>query len=179
MFGRVDVTSDIVYSQDIQQFQLKQDHMSWLPQEKLTTEEKDVIQEYNKRKVALLGKYNTHIKDIDTAHETWIGNFTTQHKKRLQKCQELYASEQHKIDKTIYSTDELQAYAIYKQALDTYKDTKDKAANKHSEDLEALETELDRIAKEINKNQYKKEVPKKKKKRMSRYYRNLKKRSRV
>ena len=64
----------------------------------------------------------------------------------------MYASEQHKIDKTVYSTDELQAYAIYKQALDTYKETKDKAANKYSKDLEALEAELDRIAKEINKN---------------------------
>ena len=53
--------------------------MSWLPQEKLTIEEKEVIQEYNKRKATLLGKYNTHTKDIDTAHETWIGNFTTQH----------------------------------------------------------------------------------------------------
>ena len=66
--------------------------------------------------------------------------------------EELYASEQHKIDKTVYSTDELQAYAIYKQTLDTYKETKDKAGNKYSKDPEALETELDRIAKEINKN---------------------------
>ena len=67
--------------------------MSWLPQEKLTSEEKKVIQEYNKRKAALLGWYNNHIKYLDTIHETWIGNFTTKHKKRLQKCQELYASE--------------------------------------------------------------------------------------
>ena len=126
--------------------------MSWLPTEKLTTEEKDVIQEYKQRKAALLGKYNNQIKDLDTTHETWIGNFTTQHKKRLQKYQELYTSEQHKIDKTVYSTDELQAYAIYKQALDTYKDTKDKAAEKYSKDLEALESELEKIAKEINKN---------------------------
>ena len=58
------MTTDIVYSQDIQQLQPKQDHMSWLPQEKLTTEEKEVIQDYNKRNAALLGKYNTHIKDI-------------------------------------------------------------------------------------------------------------------
>ena len=126
--------------------------MSRLPQEKLATEEKEVIQEYNKRKAALLGKYNTHIKDIDTAHETWIRNFTTQHKKRLQMCQELYTTEQHKIDKIVYSTDELQTYAVYKQALDTYKETKDKAANKYSKDLEALEVEFDRIANEINKN---------------------------
>ena len=64
----------------------------------------------------------------------------------------MYASEQHKIDKTVYSTDEFQAYAIYEQALDTCKETKDKAANKYSKDLEALEADLDRIAKEINKN---------------------------
>ena len=82
-----------------------------------------------------MGKCNNHIKDLDTTHETWIGNFTTQHKKRLQRCQELYASEQHKTDKTVYSTDELQAYAIYKQALDTYKDTKAKAAEKYNKNL--------------------------------------------
>ena len=126
--------------------------MSWLPQEKLTTEEKETIQDYQRRKTTLLGKYNTHIKDIDTAHETWIGNFTAQHKKRLQRCQELYATEQQKIDKTVYSTDELQAYAIYKPALDTYKETKDKATIKYNKDLEALETEFDKVAKEINKN---------------------------
>ena len=126
--------------------------MSWLPQEKLTTEEKEVIQEYKQRKAVLLDKYNTYIKDLDTTHETWIGNFTTQHKNRLQKCQELYSSEQHKIDKTVYSTDDIQAYPIYKQALDTHKDMKDKAAEKYNKDLEALEAELDKRAKEINKN---------------------------
>ena len=70
--------------------------MSWLPIERLTTEEKEVIQNYQRRKFALLGKYNTHIKDLDTTHETWIGNFSTQHKKRLAKCQELYASDQQR-----------------------------------------------------------------------------------
>ena len=59
--------------------------MSWLPIVKLTTEEIEVIQEYQRRKVALLGKYNTHIKDLDTTHETWIGNFSTQHKKKISK----------------------------------------------------------------------------------------------
>ena len=48
-------------------------HMSWLPTEKLTTEEKETLQDYQRRKTALLDKYNTHIKDIDTAHGTWIG----------------------------------------------------------------------------------------------------------
>ena len=126
--------------------------MSWLPQEKLTTEEKETIQDYQRRKTALLGKYNTHIKDIEKAHETWIGNFTAQHKKRLQRCQELYATEEQKIDKTVYSTDELQTYAIYKPALDTYKETKDKATIKYNKELEPLELEFDKVAREINKN---------------------------
>ena len=151
MFGKVNVTTDIVYSQDIQQLETRS-HMSWLPQEKLTTEEKETIQDYQRRKTALLGKYNTHIKDIEKAHETWIGNFTAQHKKRLQRCQELYATEEQKIDKTVYSTDELQAYAIYKPALDTYKETKDKATIKYNKELETLELEFDKVAKEINKN---------------------------
>ena len=126
--------------------------MCWLPQEKLTTEEKEAIQDYQRRKTALLGKYNTHIKDIETAHETWIGNFTAQHKKRLQRCQELYATEEQKIDKTVYSADELQAYAIYKPALHTYKETKDKATIKYNKEREALELEFDKVAREINKN---------------------------
>ena len=150
MFGRVDVTTDIVYSQDIQQLETLS-HMSWLPQEKLTAEEKEIIQDYQRRKTALLGKYNTHIKDIEKVHETWIGNFTAQHKKRLQRCQELYETEEQKIDKNVYSTDELQAYVIYKPALDTYKETKDKATIQYNQDLEALETELGKVAREINK----------------------------
>ena len=88
LFGRVDVTTDIVYSQDLQQVEPK-GHMSWLPPEKLTAEEKEVIQEYRQRKVTLLAKHNNQIKDLDTTHETWIGNLSTQHKKRLQKCQKL------------------------------------------------------------------------------------------
>ena len=63
----------------------------------------------------------------------------------------MYASDQNKIDKTEYSTDELQAYAIYKQALDTYKNTKVKATGKYTKDLEVSNVELDKVAKEINK----------------------------
>ena len=66
-------------------------------------------------------------------------------------CQELYKIEQHKIDKTVYSTDELQAYAIYKPAVDTYKNTKEKVTEKYTKDLEVLNAELDKISKEINK----------------------------
>ena len=159
------MTIDIVYSQDIQQLESKS-HKSWLPTEKLTAEEQEVIQDYQRRKATLLGKYNTHFKDIDTAHKTWIGNFTPQHKRIFQRCQELYATEQHNLGKTFYSTDELQTYAIYKPALDTYKETKDKATIKYNKDLEALETEFDKVAKEINKNiqerSAKKEVQRKK-----------------
>ena len=64
----------------------------------------------------------------------------------------MYATEEQKIDKTVYSTDELQAYAIYKPALDTYKETKDKATIKYNKELEALELEFDKVAREINKN---------------------------
>ena len=42
------MTTEIVYSQDSQQLEPK-DHMSWLPPEKLTTEEKEVIQEYKEK----------------------------------------------------------------------------------------------------------------------------------
>ena len=45
--------------------------MSRLPIEKPTTEEREIIQEFNKRKATLLGKYNQQIKDLDTTHETW------------------------------------------------------------------------------------------------------------
>ena len=149
MFGRESITTDVVYSQDIQQLEPR-NHMSGLSIDKLTTEGKEVIQEFNKRKTALLGKYNTQIKDLDTTHETWIGTFSAQYKKGLQKCQELYTTKQQKIDKIVYSTVEVQAYAIYKQALDTYKNTKDKATEKYTKDLQLLNSELDKIAIEIN-----------------------------
>ena len=150
MFGRETIVTDVVFSQDIHQSESR-NHMSWLPVEKLTTEEKDIIQDFNKRKASLLGRYHQQIKDLDTTHETWIGNFSSQHKKKLQRCQELYKIEQHKIDKTEYSTDELQAYAIYKLAVDTYKNTKEKVTEKYTKDLEVLNAELDKVSKEINK----------------------------
>ena len=56
----------------------------------------------------------------------------------------MYKVEQHKIDKTEYSTDELQAYAIYKPAVDTYKNTKEKVTEKYTKDLEVLNAELDK-----------------------------------
>ena len=135
MFGRETIATDVVFSQDIHHLE-SINHMSWLPVEKLTTEERDKIQDFNKRKASLLGRYHQQIKDLDTTHETWIGNFSSQHKKKLQRCQDLYKVEQHKIDKTEYSTDELQAYAIYKPAVDTYKSTKEKVTEKYTKDLE-------------------------------------------
>ena len=132
--------------------------MSWLPVEKLTTEEREIIQDFTKRKASLLGRYHQQIKDLDTTHETWVGNFSSQHKKKLQRCQELYRTEQHKKDNTEYSTDELQGYAIYKPAVDTYKNTKEKVTEKYTKDLEVLNTELDKVSKEINKKIQEREV---------------------
>ena len=63
----------------------------------------------------------------------------------------MYRTEQHKIDKTEYSTDEFQAYAIYKPALDTYKHTKEKVTKKYTKDLEVLNAKLDKVSKKINK----------------------------
>ena len=157
MFGRETIATDVVFSQDIQHIE-SINHMSWLPIEKLTTEERDIIQNFNKRKTTLLGRYHQQIKDLDTTHETWIGNFSSKHKKKLQKCQELYKVDQHKIDKTEYSTDELQTYAVYKLAVDTYKNTKEKVTEKYTKDLEVLNSELDKVAKEINKNLQEREV---------------------
>ena len=45
----------------------------------------------------------------------------------------------------------LQAYAIYKPALDIYKNTKEKVTEKYTKDLEVLNAELDKVSKEINK----------------------------
>ena len=51
----------------------------------------------------------------------------------------MYKVDQHKIDKTEYSTDDLQAYAIYKLAVDTYKNTKEKVTEKYTKDLGSFE----------------------------------------
>ena len=80
----------------------------------------------------------------------WELHYPTQEK--ITKVSRVYASEQHKIDKNVYSTDELHTYAIYKQALDTYKETTDKASEKYSKDLEVLNIQLEKVAKEFKKN---------------------------
>ena len=63
----------------------------------------------------------------------------------------LSKNNEQKVDKTMCSTDELQAYAIYQPALDIYKETKDRATIKYNKELETLELEFNKVAREINK----------------------------
>ena len=123
--------------------------MSWLPQDKLTTEEKDKLKELQKRKDSLIGKYHTQIKSQTTTHETWLNTFITDNtKKRVQKCKDFH---EKKIDKVELTLDDLQAYAIYSTAINTFKETKDKTTKQHNKDLEAIELEIDELAEEINR----------------------------
>ena len=65
--------------------------MSWLPQDKLTTEEKEKLKELQQRKDSLIGKYHTQIKSQTTTHETWLNTFITDNtKKRSSKIEKLY-----------------------------------------------------------------------------------------
>ena len=48
--------------------------MSWLPQNKLTTEEKEKLKVLQQRKDSLIGKYHTQIKSQTTTHEVWLNN---------------------------------------------------------------------------------------------------------
>ena len=65
--------------------------MSWLPQDKLTTEEKEKLKELQQRKDSLRGKYHTQIKSQTTTHETWLTTFITDNtKKRVQKCKDFH-----------------------------------------------------------------------------------------
>ena len=58
----------------------------WLPQDKLTTEEKEKLIELQQRKDSLIGKYHTQIKSQTTTHETWLNTFITDNtKKRVHK----------------------------------------------------------------------------------------------
>ena len=123
--------------------------MSWLPQDKLTAEEKDRLKEIQKRKDTLTGKYHTQIKSQTTTHETWLNTIISDNtKKRVQKCQDYH---EKKIDKVELTIDDLQAHAIYATAITTFKETKDKTTKQYNKDLEAIELEYDRVTKEINK----------------------------
>ena len=65
--------------------------MSWLPQDKLTTEEKEKLKVLQQRKDSLIGKYHTQIKSQTTTHETWLNTFITDNtKKRSSKIEKLY-----------------------------------------------------------------------------------------
>ena len=60
--------------------------MSWLPQDKLTTKEKERLKELQQRKDSLIGMYHTQIKSQTTTHETWLNTFITKNtKKRVQR----------------------------------------------------------------------------------------------
>ena len=123
--------------------------MSWLPQDKLTTEEKEKLKVLQQRKDSLIGKYHTQIKSQTTTHETWLNTFITDNtKKRVQKCKDYH---EKKIDKVELTLDDLQAYAIYSTAINTFKETKDKTTKQYNKDLETIELEIDELAKEINR----------------------------
>ena len=101
--------------------------MSWLPQDKLTAEEKEKLKAIQKRKDSLIAKYHTQIKSQTTTHETWLNTFITNNtKKRVQKCKDYH---EKKIDKVELTLDDWQAYAIYSTAINTFKETKDKKPN--------------------------------------------------
>ena len=123
--------------------------MSWLPQDKLTTEEKEKLKVLQQRKDSLIGKYHTQIKSQTTTHETWLNTIITDNtKKRVQKCKDYH---EKKIDKVELTLDDSQAYTIYSTAINTFKETKDKTTKQYNKNLEAIELEIDELAKEINR----------------------------
>ena len=115
----------------------------------MTTEEKEKLKVLQQRKDSLIGKYHTQIKCQTTTHETWLNRFITDNtKKRVQKCKDYH---EKKIDKVELTLDDLQAYAIYSTAINTFKETKDKTTKQYNKDLETIELEIDELAKEINR----------------------------
>ena len=56
--------------------------MSWLPQDKLTTEEKEKLKLLQQRKDSIKGKYHTQLKSQTTTHETWLNTFITDNTKK-------------------------------------------------------------------------------------------------
>ena len=104
----------------------------------MTTEEKEKLKVLQQRKDSLIGKYHTQIKSQTTTHETWLNTFITDNtKKRVQKCKDFH---EKKIDKVELTLDDLQAYAIYSTAINTFKETKDKTTKQHNKDLEVNRT---------------------------------------
>ena len=120
--------------------------MSCLPQDKLTAEEKEKLKVLQQRKDSLISKYHTQIKSQTKTHETCLNTFITDNtKKRVQKCKDYH---EKKIDKVELTLDGLQAYAIYSTAINTFKETKDKTTKQYNKDLEEVELEIDKLAKE-------------------------------
>ena len=115
--------------------------MSWLPQDKLTAEEKEKLKAIQQRKDTLIGKYHTQIKSQTTTHE-----MSDNTRKRVQKCKDYH---EKKIDKVELTLDDLQAYAIYSTAINTFQETKDKTTKQYNKDLEEIELEIDEVAREI------------------------------
>ena len=118
--------------------------MSWLPKDKLTAEEKEKLKVIQQKKDSLIGKYHTQVKSQTTTHETWLNTFITDNtKKRVQKCKDYH---EKKIDKVELTLDDLQAYTIYSTAINTFKETKDKATKQYNKDLEEIELEIDELS---------------------------------
>ena len=114
--------------------------MSCLPQDILTAEEKEKLKVIQQMKDSLIGKYHTQIKSQTRTHETWLNTLITDNtKKRVQKCKDYH---EKKIDKVELILDDLQAYAIYSTAINTFKETKNNTTKQYNKDLE--EVELDR-----------------------------------
>ena len=121
--------------------------MSWLPQDKLTAEEKERLKVIQQRKDTLIGRYHTQIKSQTTTHETWLNTFITDNtRKRVQKCKDYH---EKKIDKVELTLDNLQAYVIYSTAINAFQETKDKTTKQYNKDLEEIELEIDEVAREI------------------------------
>ena len=97
----------------------------------------------------MTGRYHTQIKSQTITHDTWLNTFISDNtKKKVQKCKDYHEKKMDKVELTI---DDLQAYAIYATAINTFKETIDKTTKQYNKDLEAIELENDRVAKEINK----------------------------
>ena len=56
-------------------------------------------------------------------------------KKRVQKCKDYH---EKKIDKVELTPSDLQAYAIYSTAVNTFKETKDKTTKQYNKDLQLV-----------------------------------------
>ena len=88
--------------------------MSWLPQDKLTTEEKEKLKELQQRKDSLIGKYHTQIKSQTTTHETWLNTFITDNTKKFKSVRS------SKIEKLYLTGIELKGVGLGKRIILAY-----------------------------------------------------------